>query len=224
MRVPSIVIADDESLVRMVLRNTVEAEGFDVAAECATVQDAIELTLAHRPDLVLIDWSLPDGDPVDAIRAASEVRPPIPVIVLGAEHDGRAPLRSLLAGAAGFLYKDAVLSGFGRTLRAVLEGEAGISRKLSGVVVDRLRGVTPGKLGTRPVRSPLSTREWEVFDLLCQQRSTDEVAAALSLSPETVRTHIKNILRKLGVSSRAEAVALAAELRKPVGSDASFAG
>jgi DNA-binding NarL/FixJ family response regulator len=212
---PRIVIADVDPLVRMMLRATVEREGFVVVAECATVREAVEKTLAHRPDLLVLDWSLPDGDAVDVIRNVRAADPRIPVVVLTATQDEKAPLRSLLAGAAGFLRKDAVMSGFGRTLRAVLDGEAAISRRLVRTVVDRLRALPADQIGTRPVRSPLSAREWEVYDLLCESRTTEEIASILVLSTETVRTHVKHILRKLRVSSRVEAVAMAPQLRTP---------
>jgi DNA-binding NarL/FixJ family response regulator len=214
-RGPRIVIADEDPLVRMVLRTTLEREGFVVVAECATARGAVDETLACRADLLVLDWFLPDGDAVEVIRKVGAAEPHIPVVVLTASHDEKAPLRALLAGAAGFLTKDVAMSGFGRTLRAVLEGEAGISRRLGGMVLERLRAIPENRIGTRPVRSPLTAREWEVLDLLCESRSTEEIAATLVLSVETVRSHVKHILRKLGASSRAEVVAQAPQLRKP---------
>jgi len=82
-----------------------------------------------------------------------------------------------------------------------------------GRLADALRATSESGAGIRPVRSPLTAREWEVLDLLCEALSTDEIADALSLSSGTVRSHVKNILRKLHVPSRREAVARARELR-----------
>ncbi len=91
-----------------------------------------------------------------------------------------------------------------------------ISRSFVSVVVERLRAAPEGHVGLRPVRSPLTTREWEVLDLLCVGQTTRDIADALVLSPETVRSHLKRIMRKLEVRSRADAVDAAARLRTPV--------
>jgi len=92
-------------------------------------------------------------------------------------------------------------------------GEAVISRRLTMRLVDSLRRTRPDGLGIRPVRSRLTPREWEVLDLLCSGQSTDDIADALVLSSETVRSHIKNLLRKLGVSSRQAAIDEARRMR-----------
>ena len=86
-----------------------------------------------------------------------------------------------------------------RALRSALEGEAAISRRLSMRLVEQLRHMPAGGRGLRPVKSPLTPREWEVVDLIEQHMTTDQMADTLVLSTETVRTHVKNILRKLGV-------------------------
>ena len=100
-----------------------------------------------------------------------------------------------------------------RSLQGVLRGEAAVSRSLALKIVQYLRDMPDAATGMRPVSSPLTSREWEVLDLLCAQRSTEEIAGDLGLSAETVRTHIKRVLAKLGVRSRAEAVAAANRLR-----------
>ena len=100
-------------------------------------------------------------------------------------------------------------------VRGVAAGEAAITRRLSAKLLERFRLLAEGADGMRPVRSPLTPREWEVLDLLCADASTEGIAEELSLSIETVRSHVKHILRKLGVHSRAEAVRVANDIRRP---------
>jgi DNA-binding NarL/FixJ family response regulator len=135
--------------------------------------------------------------------------------MLTRSEDDELGLLGLRAGAVGYLTKDMSVDAIPRALRGAHAGEAAISRVLSMKLVERLRMVPESGVGVRPVRSPLTPREWEVLDLLCADRSTDDIADTLVLSVETVRSHIKNLLRKLGVRSREEAVALATNLRAP---------
>ena len=122
-------------------------------------------------------------------------------------------LLALRAGAVGFLSKEADIDALPRALEGVRRGEAAISREMTRRLIDRYRGTADGATGLRPIKSPLTAREWEVIDLLKPDRSPEHVAETLVLSPETVRSHIKNIMRKLDVHSRADAVAAAERLR-----------
>jgi NarL family two-component system response regulator LiaR len=122
-------------------------------------------------------------------------------------------LLGLRAGAAGFLTKDVDINVVPRALLGALEGEAVISRRLGMRLVERLRHAPDGATGLRPVKSPLTPREWEVIDLLYEGRTTDQIAEILVLSTETVRSHVKHILRKLDARTRAEAVAIAQQMR-----------
>ena len=123
-------------------------------------------------------------------------------------------MRGLRAGAAGFLSKNMELASLPRALRGALEGEAAISRRLAMQLVQHYRTAPTGGMGLRPVRSKLTAREWEVLDLLTGGATTDDVARLLVLSNETVRSHLKNLYRKLEVRSREEAVEAAGRLRE----------
>jgi NarL family two-component system response regulator LiaR len=101
-----------------------------------------------------------------------------------------------------------------RALAGTVDGEAAISRRMSRLLIERLRLTREGSIGMRPVRSALSVREWEVLDLLCEGSGTEDIADILAVSKDTVRSHVTNILRKIGVSSRSEATAAAARLRE----------
>jgi DNA-binding NarL/FixJ family response regulator len=142
-------------------------------------------------------------------REAGETR----VIVLAATDDEAKALRALRAGARGYLRKDIELEALPRAVKGVLAGEAAVSRVLTMRVLDELRKTPALGPGIRPTVSTLTPREWQVLDLLTTGASTADIAVELVLSPETVLTHVKNILKKLGVHSRREAIRQAERLR-----------
>jgi NarL family two-component system response regulator LiaR len=210
------VIADDDPFARRVVKEVLERAGVIVVAEARDGQQAVELTLRHLPDVVVMDVVMPGFDGVMATRRIRRELPEQLVIVLtGADsEDDELALLALRAGAAGFLSKDLEIEVLPRTIDALRRGQAAISRKLTLSLIERLRETPTGASGLRPVKSPLTAREWEVIDLLKASKTTDQIADELVLSPETVRSHVKNILRKLKVRSRQEAVAVADEMRK----------
>ncbi|MEA2226639.1 MAG: hypothetical protein QOF04_269 [Solirubrobacteraceae bacterium] len=208
-----VIVADDDPLARRVVRDALEAGGIVVIAEAATGREAVELSLYYKPDVVLMDLVMPDGDGIQATRRILAEEPDVEVVILTATDDDDVGLAGLRAGASGFLCKRVGVDALPRALRGAVAGEAVVSRRLTMRLVDSMRKVSPDGAGIRPVRSPLTPREWEVLDLLCAGHSTDGIAEALVLSSETVRSHIKNLLRKLGVSSRQAAVEEARRMR-----------
>lgn len=211
-----VIIADDDPLARRAIRDALQDDGIVVIAEAATGHDAVELVLHYDPDVVLMDVVLPRVDGMAATRRILERRPEVTVVMLSANPDPELALMCLRAGAGGFLPKTVPLETLPRAIRAAADGEPVVTRALTLELIERLRRSSPDGEGLRPVRSPLTSREWEVLDLLCQRRSTDEIAESLVLSGETVRSHVKNILRKLGVRSRQQAVEVAKELRSGI--------
>jgi len=135
------------------------------------------------------------------------------VVMLTSSDSEEVGLMTLRAGASGFLCKSVGLDALPRALRCARDGEAVVSRQLTMRLIEGMRRVREDGAGMRPIRSPLTPREWEVLDLLCQERSTDDIADTLVLSVETVRSHIKSVLRKLGVRSRQEAIKAAGRVR-----------
>jgi len=208
-----VIVADDDPLARRVVRDALEAAGIVVIAEAANGREAIELSLYYKPDIVLMDLVMPDFDGIQATRRILAQEPDLDVVILTSSDDDDVGLVGLRAGASGFLNKRAGLDALPRALRSAAAGEAVVSRRLTMRLVDSMRRTRADGAGIRPVRSRLTPREWEVLDLLCAGRSTDEIAGTLVLSSETVRSHIKNLLRKLGVRSRGEAIAEARRLR-----------
>jgi DNA-binding NarL/FixJ family response regulator len=216
------VIADDDPFARRVIKDVLQKAGVRVIAEARNGRQAVELTLFYRPDVVVMDVVMPELDGIVATRQIRKALPEQLVIVLtgAGEDDQELGLQALRAGASGFLSKDVEIDALPRALEGVRAGEAAISRKMTRMLIDRLRDAPSGSSGMRPVKSPLTVREWEVIDLLKATKTTEQIADELVLSTETVRSHVKNILRKLAVRSRQEAVIAADRMRNGLGGDA----
>jgi two-component system nitrate/nitrite response regulator NarL len=195
------VVADDDPFARRAISQLLQDAGVVVVAEAADGGEAIELAREHRPDLVLMDVRMPDVDGIAATRRIVDERPAQLVILTSGRDDDDLAVMGLRVGAMGFLSKGA------------LDGEAAVSRALMRRVIEQLRQVPAIGAGMRPIHSPLTRREWEVLDLMCDGRSTDEMAQVFVVSEETIRSHVKRILSKLGVNSRQQAVATVRRMR-----------
>ena len=215
------VIADDDPFARRVIKDALQKAGVLVIAEARNGRQAVELALYYHPDVVVMDVVMPEMDGIVATRQIRKASPDQLVIVLtgAGEDDQELGLQALRAGASGFLSKDVEIDALPRALEGVRAGEAAISRKMTLTLIERLRETPNGSAGMRPVKSPLTAREWEVIDLLKASNTTDQIADELVLSTETVRSHVKNILRKLDVRSREDAVIAADRSRGSLGRD-----
>lgn len=212
-----IVLADGDPLARRMLRDILLRERMTVVAEATTGKEAVELTAFYRPDVALLDERLPALDGIATTRAIHERSPAVCIVLLAATPDDGHALRALRSGAAGYLSKEFTPGALPRIIRGVVCGEAAISRELAMRLVEADRRSPRGGAGLRPVRSSLTDREWEVLDLLASGEGTEDIARTLVLSTETVRSHLKNLYRKLEVRSRGEAVEAARRLRDLVG-------
>jgi len=200
------LVADADPLARRLIKTALQDAGVTVIAEARTRAEALELALHYRPDVVLVDC-------VETARAIHARAPAQPIAVLAHEEDEQLALAALDAGASGFLAKAAGVDGLAPALTGIAAGEAVVPPKLVRCLIERLRGRPQGGCGLRPVGGPLTSREWEIVDLLAPGRSTDDIADALVISSETVRSHVKSIMRKLGVHSRGDAREAAERLR-----------
>jgi NarL family two-component system response regulator LiaR len=209
----SVVVADDDPLARRLVREILTQAGILVRADAQNGREAVELTLEYRPDVVLMDVIMPELDGIAATRRIIERIPEQVIVLLTRAGDDDLGMLGLRAGAAGYLHKDMELDSLPRVLHGAMAGEAAISRTMTKQLIEHLRTVPAEGRGLRPAHGRLTGREWEVLDLLCDGRSTNEIADQLVLAQETVRSHVKNILRKLDVRSRREAVELTQQLR-----------
>jgi NarL family two-component system response regulator LiaR len=208
------IVADDDPLVRRLIKDTLQMDGVTVIAEACDGREAVELALFYRPDVVVMDYMMPELDGIEATRRIHASDPGIRIVLLTGAADDALGLRGLRAGASGFLSKDMELAALPRALRSTVDGEAAISRRLAMQLVEHFRTAPTAGMGLRPVRSSLTDREWEVLDLLSGGASIEDISRRLVLSSETVRSHLKNLYRKLDVRSRQDAVAAAIRMRE----------
>ena len=208
-----VIVADDDPFARRMIKESLQRAGIVVVAEAHNGQQAVELALFYRPDVVLMDVVMPELDGISATRRIVKDLPEQLIVMLTSSDEDEMGFVGLRAGAVGYLSKDVDVDKLPQALEGAREGEAAISRRLSMQLIEQLRRVPEPATGMRPVKSPLTAREWEVVDLLYEGRTTDEIADTLVLSTETVRSHIKNLMRKLGANTREQAVARAHRMR-----------
>jgi DNA-binding NarL/FixJ family response regulator len=205
-----VLIADDHAPTRSGVRQSLEAGGFTVCAEAADGEEAIKLARQERPDVCLLDISMPGGGGIKAATIISEEMPETAIVMLTAFAGDDELFDSLKAGAAGYLLKETDPNRLPFALRGILDGEAAVPRRLVARLIDEFR--SQGRRRRVPIggkRGPeLTTRQWEVLELMGEGYTTTEIGRRLDVSPTTVRRHVSDILAKLGVSDRREAIAL----------------
>jgi len=201
-----ILIVDDHPLTRDALAGLLTQNGFDVVGQAASGREAIELADALKPDLVLLDLSMPEMDGLTALPLIQAVAPEAEIVVLTASEDEHNLLGAIRAGAAGYLLKSEPPERIVAFLRGVAQGEAALSGAVARRLLDQVREGGGRTAVPDSVAHVLSARELEVLLLLDQHLGTDEIAARLFISEHTVRSHVKSLLAKLGVSSRREAL------------------
>jgi DNA-binding NarL/FixJ family response regulator len=201
-----ILIADDHPLTRDALAGLLTHNGFDVVGQAASGEEAIDRARELRPDLVLLDLTMPGMDGLTALPKVREAAPDAEVVVLTASEDESNLLAAIRAGAAGYLLKSEPPERIVAFLRGVARGEAALSGAVARHLLDEVRDGVARPPVPDSVTRALSARELEVLLLLDRHLGTDEIAARLFISEHTVRSHVKNLLGKLGVSSRREAL------------------
>ena len=208
-----VLIADGDDLARNALRAALENGRLSVIGQAADSAQAASLAKRCEPDVVIVDGGLPPDGGVAAMDDLAVAVPAARTIILGGADDEDAGLHALSHGAAGYLPRGIALESLAHAVEGVMQGEAAISRAMAGRLATRVRELSEGLTGMRPIRSPLTTREWEVLDLLRSGASTSKIADELVLSPDTVHSHVQHIMRKLDAHTRAEAVELAEQVR-----------
>ena len=201
-----ILIVDDHPLTRDALAGLLAHNGFDVVGQAGSGAEAIDQARELSPDLVLLDLSMPGMDGLAALPKLRDAAPNAEIVVLTASEDESNLLGAIRAGAAGYLLKSEPPERIVAFLRGVVQGEAALSGAVARRLLDQVR--EGGSRTTVPdlVAQALSARELEVLLLLDRHLGTDEIAVRLFISEHTVRSHVKSLLGKLGVSSRREAL------------------
>jgi DNA-binding NarL/FixJ family response regulator len=206
----SIVLADDQELVRTGLRMILTAEDdLEVVGEAEDGEQAVDLARSLRPDVVLMDIRMPGVDGIEATRRIAATQPDVRVLMLTTFDRSQLVYDSLLAGASGFLLKDTPSPQLVTGVRAVARGEELLAPSITRRLIEEF--TRPGRARPPSGYDQLTERETEVLTLVARGKSNAEIAAELFVSVQTVKTHVARLLAKLGLRDRVQAVVLAYE-------------
>jgi DNA-binding NarL/FixJ family response regulator len=207
-----ILLVDDHLLFREGLAGLLKTQpDMSVVAEAGTVAEAIALARDLEPDLILMDFSLPDGTGLDATMAILKAQPAIKIVFLTFHDDDQRLFAALRAGARGYLLKNVSTSKLVAYLRGVEEGEAALTPRMTGRILDEFaREGTPAD-PVPPLPAGLTPRELEVLGELATRATNQEIADRLFISENTVKNHVRSILSKLELQNRREAARFARE-------------
>jgi NarL family two-component system response regulator LiaR len=209
-----VAIADDHAVVRQGLRTFLELQDdVEVVGEAADGAEAVELVARTEPDVVLLDLVMPRLDGIEAIRHIRARCPATRILVLTSFADDRTVLPAVRAGAAGYLLKDVQPAELVAAIRTVHSGEALLAPAVATMLVEQLAAEdgANGASEAEPAGPHLTPRELEVLAQLARGRANKAIAFELGVSERTVKTHVSNILAKLGFSDRTQAAVYAVE-------------
>ena len=198
-----LMLADDHRMLREALRRSLGEEGFDVVGEAADGEEAVRLAQELRPDVVLMDVTMPDVNGVEATRRLQQSNPEIRVVMLTMHADAAVISDALRAGAVGYLVKDCSTDEIADAIRRAA-GDEDLSPGLAAKMLDEVRHLDP-----EPAEESdhvVTKREVEVLQLIADGCSTPEVAEKLYISQKTVKNHLASIYQKLDARDRTQAV------------------
>lgn len=201
-----VLLADDHAVVREGTKELLDREDdLEVVAEADNGKQAVQQAIRERPDVVVMDFAMPELNGIEATRQIKAVAPGIAVLVLTAYDSDQYVFAFLEAGAAGYLLKDVHIDEVIEAIRAVNAGESMLHPAIARKVINRF-GQHEEKRGDETGLDDLTERELEVLKLAAKGMSNQEIASELTISVRTVQTHLGNIFNKMGVGSRTEAV------------------
>jgi DNA-binding NarL/FixJ family response regulator len=204
-----VLLVDDHDLFRTGLRNLLEEQGIEIVGEASDGVQAVRMTRELAPDVVVMDLNMPGMTGVEATRQVTSVAPLTRVVVLTISDQDGDVLDAILAGACGYLMKDASIEELMAGIRAASIGESLISSHIAGKVLQRVRATSTQPEIEAQIRTELSEREIEVLKLIANGKDNAVIAAELHISPKTVKNHISNILMKLQIENRIQAAVYA---------------
>ena len=205
----TVVVVDDEQIIRGALAQTLTGGGLDLVGEAANAQDAVRLVLDVRPDIVLMDLRLPDSPGVQAIEQLALIAPASRILILTRTEQNRV-VEAIVVGASGYILKTAPPEAIIAAVRATAAGESVISSQIAGKLLQRIRErdipiTTTSENAASAIRAVLTERELQIFERLASGRCNHDIARELSLSTNTVHNHVASILAKLHLDNRIQA-------------------
>lgn len=201
-----ILLADDHAVVREGTKELLNREkDLEVVAEASNGKEAVQLAIKERPDVVVIDFAMPELNGIEATRQIKAIAPATAMLVLTAYDSEQYILGFLEAGAAGYLLKDVHVDELIKAIRAVHAGESILHPAIARKLINRFVLPTEQR-ETQDALDQLTERELEVLRLAARGMSNREIASELTISVRTVQTHLTHIFGKMGVGSRTEAV------------------
>ena len=206
---PRVLLVDDHDLFRTGLRNLLEEQGVHVVGEASTGTEALRMLREVAPEVVVMDINMPGISGVEATRQMAMVAPLTRVVVLTISDQDEDVMDAIVAGACGYLLKDASIEELIGGIRAAAAGESLISPAIATKVLRRVRATGSSRHEAELIRSELSDREIQVLKLVANGKDNARIAADLHISPKTVKNHISNILMKLQIENRIQAAVYA---------------
>ncbi len=204
-----VLLVDDHDLFRTGLRNLLEERGIQIAGEAGEGADAVRLVRELAPEVVVMDLHMPGMTGIEAIRQIHGFAPLTRVLVLTISDQDDDVLDAILAGACGYLLKDASVDELIRGIGAAAVGESLVSPAIAGKVLQQVRATAISPEAADTIRAELSERELDVLKLIAAGNDNAMIAAQLHISPKTVKNHISNILMKLQIENRIQAAVYA---------------
>jgi two-component system NarL family response regulator len=205
----TVLIVDDAELFREALRAAFSSEGFEVVAAASSAMAGIDLARVTQPDLVMLDLLMPGLSGLEVVSSIIKVSPNSRVVLLTSSESASDLLEAVKAGASGYMTKDTPLPRLVEAMKDVLNGGAAVSPAMGGKLFAALRDLLRHHGATMSRQPELTGRELEVLTLVASGNTSREIANQLYISENTVRNHVRNVLDKLGMNSRFEAVSWA---------------
>ncbi len=204
-----VLVVDDHDLFRTGLRNLLEEEGLHIVGDAARGDEAVRIVRESAPDVVVMDMHMPGMGGVEATRRITAVAPLTRVLVLTISDTDDDVIDAILAGACGYLLKDASMPELLRGIQAAAVGESLVSPTVATKVLQRVRCTSLPSEEAASIRAELSDRELQVLRLIANGKDNADIAAELHISPKTVKNHISSILMKLQIENRIQAAVYA---------------
>ncbi len=204
-----VLLADDHALVRAGIASLLETWGMEVVGQASDGREALELTRALRPDLILMDIGMPNVSGLEATRLVKNELPDVRIVMVTVSDDDADLFEAIKSGAEGYVLKGMSEADFNRVLSGIASGEPALSSGMAARILDEFARRSQPAPDARPEHEELTEREREVLMLVSEGATNREIAARLVISEHTVSFHVRNILAKLHLKNRAQAVAYA---------------